>query len=532
MKDLAIGEDVVRLRDIGIDSLKIEGRMKSPSYVRFAAQYYRMILDGEPEASALRSAREHLDTQFARQSEEGWTFSYGKELPQENRDSPSLVTPNYPGHQGTRVATVVQTRSSAGPGYIRIRLDQDIAIRDGLLWLSDSGTGMEEPVRFGLHDMKSIHGKMLFQAHKFDEVDIAVPPSVQAHPQDPLHRISRHDLNIPSISEISIPVFRSAVDMTVTIGVDNLCICAKGLPAWFDQAFCRTYPIDVQVARRPQQLYDNIAKIWSTPGEGVVTLGQLAVENTSGIDNTQVFLPLSTLKEIRRSWYEQLNIEIEKAIDHVEVSAASPSKAAQILPKRSDVSSPRDPHIPWVDVEKVNRSLSGGIAIEDVLAVVDGIAYVPLPPVTFSEQKMFASLEELIERSSLPVHVGLNNIGHVHWASQHPEVPCFADVYLYIANRHAAAWLLETIPNLTGLYRWVERAVQDTTSWPVKPSDAGVDLTLPLFISRACFRYDALGLPCEGCPRNGTWNIAQNGTYYRVDVRDCLTVVSEEPEKN
>lgn len=531
MKDLAVGENVVRLRDIGIDSLKIEGRMKSPSYVRFAAQYYRMILDGASEASALRTAREYVDTQFARQSEQGWTFSYGKELPQENRDSPSLVTSNYPGHQGISVATVVQTRSPAGPGYIRIRLEEDIAIRDGLLWLSTSGTGMEEPVRFGLHDMKSVHGKALFQANRSDEVDIAVPPSVQAYPQDILHRISRHDLNISTISETSIPVFRHPVNMTVTIMIDNLRICATDLPAWLDTPFCRTYPIDVQVAKRPQQLYDNISKVLSTPGEGLVTLGQLTVENTSGIDNIQVFLPLSILKEIRRSWYEQLNNIIETAIDHEAASVVPHRIVAQTLPKRIHVSPPQDSHIPWVDVEQANRLLSRGIAIEEVLAVVDGVAYVPLPPVTFSEEKLFASLEELIERSSLPVSVGLNNVAHTRWASQHPEVPCFADVYLYIANRHAAAWLLETVPNLTGLYRWVERSVQDTTSWPVTPTDAGFDFALPLFISRACFRYDALGLPCEGCPRRGTWNIVQQGKHYRVDVRDCLTVVSEEPEE-
>ena len=52
MKDLRLGEDVRKLVDAGVVSLKIEGRMKSSLYVAAVTKFYRQILqsgnDGDP----------------------------------------------------------------------------------------------------------------------------------------------------------------------------------------------------------------------------------------------------------------------------------------------------------------------------------------------------------------------------------------------------------------------------------------------------------------------------------------------------
>nr|MCR5731386.1 U32 family peptidase [Sphaerochaetaceae bacterium] len=45
LEDLRIGEELIRLNEIGIDSAKIEGRLKSPEYVASVTRYYRTILD-------------------------------------------------------------------------------------------------------------------------------------------------------------------------------------------------------------------------------------------------------------------------------------------------------------------------------------------------------------------------------------------------------------------------------------------------------------------------------------------------------
>lgn len=56
LKDLCLLEHLDELREIGVHSLKIEGRMKRPEYVAAAVSAYRAALDGrEPDRGALRA---------------------------------------------------------------------------------------------------------------------------------------------------------------------------------------------------------------------------------------------------------------------------------------------------------------------------------------------------------------------------------------------------------------------------------------------------------------------------------------------
>ncbi len=51
LKDLALARHIPKLMEMGVASLKIEGRMKSPEYVRDVASVYRSLLDGKRGAS-------------------------------------------------------------------------------------------------------------------------------------------------------------------------------------------------------------------------------------------------------------------------------------------------------------------------------------------------------------------------------------------------------------------------------------------------------------------------------------------------
>ena len=52
LKDLSLASHIPELIDAGVDSLKIEGRMKSPEYVRDVTRIYRRLLDGRRAANA------------------------------------------------------------------------------------------------------------------------------------------------------------------------------------------------------------------------------------------------------------------------------------------------------------------------------------------------------------------------------------------------------------------------------------------------------------------------------------------------
>ena len=60
--------------------------------------------------------------------------------------------------------------------------------------------------------------------------------------------------------------------------------------------------------------------------------------------------------------------------------------------------------------------------------------------------------------------------------------------------------------------------------WPFTPTIVK-DFTPPLFIARACYRHDGLGLDCKGCTRDHHYVAEQNGILHDVYVKDCNTVV-------
>ncbi|RMD74715.1 MAG: U32 family peptidase, partial [Lentisphaerae bacterium] len=66
MKDLELGPSVRELVATGIDSLKIEGRKKSPQYVAAVTAYYRAILNGQTSTGELEAIRSDLQTIFSR----------------------------------------------------------------------------------------------------------------------------------------------------------------------------------------------------------------------------------------------------------------------------------------------------------------------------------------------------------------------------------------------------------------------------------------------------------------------------------
>lgn len=57
LKDLSLAERIDEIRELGVDSLKIEGRMKRPEYVAAAVTAIRQSRDGEPNDDMLKKLR-------------------------------------------------------------------------------------------------------------------------------------------------------------------------------------------------------------------------------------------------------------------------------------------------------------------------------------------------------------------------------------------------------------------------------------------------------------------------------------------
>lgn len=100
-------------RFAGIDSLKIEGRMKEPIYVANVVSRYRMALDGQ----ATDSDTEKLNRTFNRTYTKGYLFG---------EDRADITNVDKPNHHGYRIGVIAAARK----GTYEIKLERDLRQND------------------------------------------------------------------------------------------------------------------------------------------------------------------------------------------------------------------------------------------------------------------------------------------------------------------------------------------------------------------------------------------------------------------
>ena len=473
MKDLCLGEKVRRFADIGVDSLKIEGRMKGPDYAYWCARYYRLLLDGHDEREdEVRWAKEAMQVSFSRETTD-YFFSTGKKG---STGCSPMVSTDDPGHKGVTVGTIDKVLGSKAI----VRFSKPVAIRDGLKVVSGSHI-----VSFSLTRIEDSSGNLKSFISEGETATINFPTSeFQKKPGfgTPVYCISRHNLNMGLLNE-NIPMYKKPVDLDIVL--NNGLMSVNGMD----------FQLDIQEARNQSDMEQILGKVFGASDKSLFTLGRLTVSDNTGFAST--FIPLSALKQARRDFYERLDADFESGLDApAEVETATENPIV------------RDPSLP-------PRTVLG---LWDKPVEVSGKRYLPLSPVMFKEKEYLEGIDRMIAADAELV-IGLNNIGHVLWAKQHPGTRFFADVFLYTENSCAFSLLREELPNLEGSYE----LDKDTPF-----NYVGDDYTPPLFISRVCMRHNGLGLPCNGCSRDNTFHLEQNGRHYKAWCKDCITVVTRQ----
>ncbi len=123
MKDLALEEQVRKLVAAGVDSLKIEGRKKSPIYVAAVTALYRRILDGAPR-SEIEERSGAVRAIFSRTP---------TTLCLDQRHAPDVMDPGLVGHRGRQIGVVREVRrTSGGRDELIFKTSHPLERHDGL----------------------------------------------------------------------------------------------------------------------------------------------------------------------------------------------------------------------------------------------------------------------------------------------------------------------------------------------------------------------------------------------------------------
>lgn len=125
-KDLFGIEVIGDLKNIGVDSFKVEGRLKTAEYVASAAKNYRQVLDGAPINAKERSFE--LASTYSRGFFSGWFHGVNHQ---------KLVDGTFSSHRGTFVGEILEVRSKT----IIINSSFELKSGMGLVFISDDELG-------------------------------------------------------------------------------------------------------------------------------------------------------------------------------------------------------------------------------------------------------------------------------------------------------------------------------------------------------------------------------------------------------
>lgn len=191
--DLCAVEHLAQLKDAGVTSLKIEGRMKRAEYVAVVTSVYRQALDlleSHPEAAIDEVLRKKLHQIFNR------TLTSGYLLPGQK-----VLSISRPNNRGVYLGRII----SQNAGHLTIKLSDNVSLGDGLeVWVAQ-GKGPSAIVK-----AISLEGNAVTQAVRGQTVTIPVPG--RAAPGDRVFKthdqalIAEANASIQADEEFKIPV--------------------------------------------------------------------------------------------------------------------------------------------------------------------------------------------------------------------------------------------------------------------------------------------------------------------------------------
>ncbi len=288
MRDLRFGEDVLKLVDAGVASLKIEGRMKSATYVASVTRYYRQILDGAPR----KVSSEDLETVFSRRTTTLYLNGCGGEV----IDAESL------GHLGAEIGEVKRvTRDRDGLSWLRFHTRRALEKHDGLQF---EAMAEGRHLGMGISEMRqAISRRQVFEVEAAEDVEVLLSDEI-ASALKPGMRIYCSMSN--AVRRLfPAPSFRSSECVTGRRIDVTLAITRNGVEIASPVAFA--HRLGLEKAKSPERTYEGVRKAFTKLGNTAYELGELKVSDPEGL-----FVPMSVLNDVRCELVERLDEQFER----------------------------------------------------------------------------------------------------------------------------------------------------------------------------------------------------------------------------
>ena len=265
MKELNLSEDILKLTPY-VDSLKIEGRMKSPTYVSFITSYYRKILNKEQVTT---TDKEILQSLFYRGYTKGHLLN-----------SKDLVNTKSPNHIGLPIGKVIDVNDSK----ITILLNKELNQEDGIRFI-ESGKGLIVNYLYDMKDKLIAKGSAKQKIILDNKIGLTTLDTVALTTNRKLitkfETITRKvNITIKVIAKVNEP-------LEVTFIKDNIIVSEKGNIVERAKSAVVT----------KERLISQVEKLGNTPFNS---------HNIDVIMDNDIFIPMGEINVLRRTLVERL----------------------------------------------------------------------------------------------------------------------------------------------------------------------------------------------------------------------------------
>ena len=293
MKDLLTLSGISDLVGAGVNSLKIEGRMKSPEYVAVVTDAYRKAIDGE--LSDQDEIANRIKTVFSRETTSAYVMGNNNLSVKNDSDirqikATDIVNPSYPANMGLYAGEVIRSDEN----HIVIRAEASIGVRD-LLQVFENVSA--NPALLHVKTIK-VNGKRVFSVEAGDTAVINSEQKIKRGAK--LYMVSSQKTKETFAQKIPKKLTSTKVPVNLEVRIETDSIAVSGKVMQF--IFKKDYPLNLEKGINRITNEEDLKNCFSRLGETPFELAIISVDISEGL-----FVPLSVLNNIRREYFNGLS---------------------------------------------------------------------------------------------------------------------------------------------------------------------------------------------------------------------------------
>ena len=305
-EDLEGSRAVPELASIGVESLKIEGRLKGSAYVAATTRFYRDVVDQGLDAEGQsEKKREALQT-YSRGSGPGFLLGI---------DHQRLVEARGCDHRGILIGTIERTSHQGNKSYLTVRTSEDLARGDGMLIEGGrEGTG---EVGGRIWTITNSRGDDVTHAKSGEVVHLWLGPDVRVPHEPKGRRLFKND--DPALEkEILARLQRDPHREPITMRLEGEMDAPFILSATSSRGLLARVTGDANMVRATKEPLSRarLEEALSRLGDTTFRLGALELALPA-----DAFLPISSLHRARRALTDALTASAKRVIATTPVTA-------------------------------------------------------------------------------------------------------------------------------------------------------------------------------------------------------------------